>query len=126
MVQVLLDHGAQIHARDDYGRRPLEVLLANNQKGNVNQAMLNLFEQAKDGKRAPDNSKYAEPLYVKYLTPVDQIQELTDFLAHYNDMTTLGEAPESPTAKMKRLKREKEEASRPKVAQGQMDEPKEE
>ena len=36
-----------------------------------------------------DRAQYDQPLYVKYLTPVEQVKELADFIKRVNDMSTL-------------------------------------
>ena len=37
-------------------------------------------------------NKYKDSLYVKYLTPVEQVKELAEFLARVRDMSTLSTA----------------------------------
>ena len=36
-----------------------------------------------------DIVKYESPLYVKYLTPVEHVKELADFIKRVNDMSSL-------------------------------------
>ena len=57
--------------------------------GAINQSIVTFFDQAHAGTLVRDTNKYEEPLYVKYLTPVEQVRELADFIAKVNDMTTL-------------------------------------
>jgi hypothetical protein len=48
-----------------------------------------MLDEALTGTMLKNTKKYEEPLYVKYLTPVEQIKELADFIARMNDMSTL-------------------------------------
>jgi hypothetical protein len=53
-----------------------------------------MLDEALTGTMRKNIKKYEEPLYVKYLTPVEQIKELADFIAKMNDMSTLQKYPE--------------------------------
>ena len=48
-----------------------------------------MFDDFHQGHLKRSTAKYDEPLYVKYLTPVEQVKELADFIKRVNDMSTL-------------------------------------
>ena len=55
----------------------------------MNEGIKRIFKQFHEGTLKRSTAKYDEPLYVKYLTPVEQVKELADFIARVNDMSTL-------------------------------------
>ena len=61
--------------KDDFLRRPLDELHAAHQLkgGPLNMNIINLFEKAASGTLNCDLAKYKEPLYVKYLIPIEHI-----------------------------------------------------
>lgn len=94
MCQVLIDFGANLYAKDDYSKKPHdEVVAASQAKGgkpsSINKDIVKFFEKAEAKTLRRDTRKYNEPLYVKYLTPVEQVKELAEFLARVRDMSTL-------------------------------------
>ena len=48
-----------------------------------------LFDKHHAGTLKRSTAKYDEPLYVKYLTPVEQVKELEDFINRVKDWSTL-------------------------------------
>lgn len=91
LAQVLVDFGANLNARDDYARRPIDEAhtYALAKKKPLNPTIKELYDQAAEGKLRRDLAKYEHPLYVKYLTPLEQVKELQDFIDKVNDMSTL-------------------------------------
>ena len=75
MAQVLIDFGAAANAKDDFLRRPIDELHTAQQRkgGQLNAKIVDLLDRAAAGTLVRDLSKYKEPLYVKYLTPIEQI-----------------------------------------------------
>jgi len=91
LVQILVDFGGNLNAKDDFSRRPLDLAqaCAFTKKKPLNIAVKELYDQLAEGEVRRDLSKYNHPLYVKYLTPVEQVKELQEFIARVNDMSTL-------------------------------------
>ena len=54
-----------------------------------NKVVLEIYEKFAHGTLKRSITKYDQPLYVKYLTPVEQVKELADFISRVNDMSTL-------------------------------------
>ena len=55
----------------------------------VNQDIVKYFEMAENKTLKRDTKKYNESLYVKYLTPVEQIGEIQNFLDRIKDFSFL-------------------------------------
>ena len=91
IIQILVDFDSNLNAKDDYSRKPLDETLAYAQTRNQqpNQVVLDFYDQFAHGKLKRNKKKYDESVYVKYLTPVEQVKELADFIARVNDMSTL-------------------------------------
>lgn len=107
LVQVLVDFGANTGAKDDFARRPADEAQAYAQlkKVPVNRTIQALFDEQTQGKLRRDTGKYDQPLYVKYLTPVEQVKELADFISRVNDMSTLTQKQrDAKAAEQQRLK----------------------
>lgn len=64
----------------------------------VNKTIETLFQKVAEGTYKRDIVKYESPLYVKYLTPVEHVKELADFIKRVNDMSTLGVNKKKDTA----------------------------
>ena len=88
---VLLDFGSPIDIKDDFDRKPYDEIMTNIQARGVKISLYinKMLNEALSGCLKKNIKKYDEPLYVKYLTPVEQIKELADFIAKMNDMSTL-------------------------------------
>jgi thymidylate synthase len=88
---ILLDFGASIDSKDDFNRKPYDEIITNVQTRGVkySSSINKMLEEAISYQLKRNTKKYEEPLYVKYLTPVEQIKELADFISRMNDMTTL-------------------------------------
>jgi hypothetical protein len=88
---ILVDYGANLNCKDDFARKPYdEALAVASLKGGVmNKHIKCMFEEFHNGTLKRSTGKYDEPLYVKYLTPVEQVKELADFIKRVNDMSTL-------------------------------------
>ena len=91
LVQILVDYGAPMLAKDDFARKPYDEAIAFSKSKNIpiNKHIQRVFELGTTGKLKLDRSKYEEPLYVKYLTPVEQVKELADFIKKVRDMSNL-------------------------------------
>lgn len=91
MCQILIDFGANMFAKDDYSKKPLDEAISTSQvkSGQINKGIARFYELAAAGSLKRDITKYEQPLYVKYLTPVEQVKELADFIKRVNDMSTL-------------------------------------
>lgn len=91
LAQVLVDYGARLNAKDDHSRRPMDEAQAYAlaKKKPLNATIKELHDQANEGTLRRDRTKYEHPLYVKYLTPLEQVKELQDFIEKVNDMSTL-------------------------------------
>ena len=91
MCQVLIDFGANMYAKDDYSKKPHDEVVATSQAkgGIINKDIVKFFEKADAKTLRRDTKRYNAPLYVKYLTPVEQVKELAEFLARVRDMSTL-------------------------------------
>ena len=90
-MQILVDFNCNLNAKDDFARRPLDEALAYAQTRAqpANPVICEIYEQFAEGTLRRSVAKYHEPLYVKYLTPVEQVKELADFIRRVNDMSTL-------------------------------------
>ena len=77
--------------KDDFNRKPYDEVITNTQTRGVKFSIYinKMLDEALEGTMRKNTKKYDEPLYVKYLTPVEQIKELADFIAKMNDMSTL-------------------------------------
>ena len=51
--------------------------------------MHHVYEQANQGTLKRSIKIYDDPMFVKYLTPVEKVKELADFIRRVNDMSTL-------------------------------------
>jgi ankyrin repeat protein len=93
IIMILLDFGACIHSKDDFNRKPDDEIVTNSQTRGIKYSLYisKMVEEAKCGTLTRNTKKYEEPLYVKYLTPVEQIKELADFIYKMNDMSTLAQ-----------------------------------
>ena len=91
IIMVLLDFGSPIDIKDDFDRKPYDEIMTNIQARGVKISLYinKMLNEALSGCLKKNIKKYDEPLYVKYLTPVEQIKELADFIAKMNDMSTL-------------------------------------
>ena len=91
MAYVLVDFGSSINVKDDFNRKAYDEALAYAQSNykEVNKKIETLFQKVADGTYKRDIVKYESPLYVKYLTPVEHVKELADFIKRVNDMSTL-------------------------------------
>jgi len=91
LVQILVDFNANMNAKDDFARKPIDEALtfAQAKSQPVSKAVQELYEQHAQGTLRRNITKYDQPLYVKYLTPVEQVKELADFISRVNDMSTL-------------------------------------
>ena len=93
MVRILVDFGAPMHAKDDFSRKPHDeaVTYAQSVNSKVTKEIQDLFD--KDARGTLDQwrsiSQYDQPLYVKYLTPVERVKELAEFISRVRDMSTL-------------------------------------
>ena len=65
----------------------------------MNPRVQTLYDKAAKGILRKDTSQYDQPLYVKYLTPVEQVKELADFINRVNDMSTLKSPRDKTKAK---------------------------
>ena len=70
-----------MNQKDDFTRRPFEdaQTCATNKKKSLNPLVKDLYDLNDAQKLRRDKSKYDHALYVKYLTPLDQVQELKAF-----------------------------------------------
>ena len=91
MVYVLVDFGSSINAKDDFNRKAYDEALtfAKSNYKEVNKKIEVLFQKVAENSYKRDIVKYESPLYVKYLTPVEHVKELADFIKRVNDMSTL-------------------------------------
>ena len=91
LSEILIDFGAPMWSKDDFSRKPYDEAVAFAQgKGKpVHSRIQLLYDKAAKGILRKDTSQYDQPLYVKYLTPVEQVKELADFINRVNDMSTL-------------------------------------
>lgn len=93
IMMILLDFGAKTEVKDDFNRKPYDEVITNIQTRGIkfSSYITKMIDEALAGTIRRNIKKYDEPLYVKYLTPVEQIKELADFIAKMNDMSTLCE-----------------------------------
>ena len=93
LVEILIDFEAPMYAKDDFSRKPYDEAVAFAQgKGRPgNSRLISLYDKDKAGILRKDTAQYDQPLYVKYLTPVEQVKELADFINRVNDMSILEE-----------------------------------
>ena len=91
-----MDFGANIDAKDELNRLPYEEIQTNELARGIKPSayITKMFEEAQTNTLRRNTKKYDEPLYVKYLTPVDHIKELADFIKRMNDMSTLKDVDE--------------------------------
>ena len=89
--QMLIDFGAPLNAKDDFSRKPYDEAFAMAQiNGGVwDESIKRVFDKHHAGTLKRSTAKYDEPLYVKYLTPVEQVKELEEFITRVKDWTTL-------------------------------------
>ena len=57
--------------------------------GVMDESLKRVFDNFHAGNLIRSTAKYDEPLYVKYLTPVEQVKELEDFIKRVKDWSTL-------------------------------------
>ena len=86
MAYVLVDFGSSINVKDDFNRKAYDEALAYAQSNykEVNKKIETLFQKVAEGTYKRDIVKYESPLYVKYLTPVEHVKELADFIKRVN------------------------------------------
>lgn len=81
MAQVMIDFGGKTNKRDDYQRKPIDMISTYVSSSDKEaHEIIKLIETTINGQYKRDIQKYNEPLYVKYLTPVEQIHEFQNFL----------------------------------------------
>lgn len=88
---MLIDFGAPLNAKDDFQRKPYDeaVAIAAAKGGVMEPGIKNVFEKYHAGTLKRSTAKYDEPLFVKYLTPVEQVKELEEFISRVKDWSTL-------------------------------------
>lgn len=86
MAMIMVDFGASLFATDDYMKKPTDDLPAGEDSNEIR--ALYAKADAQTLKRA--TWKYADPMYVKYLTPVEKIKELSEFIARVQDRSLAG------------------------------------
>ena len=91
LMQILVDFGADLNRRDDYSKKPIDDAnaYAMTKKKLINPFVKELYDLNATNQLKRDQSKYEHALYVKYLTPLEQVHELKEFIEKVNDMTTL-------------------------------------
>lgn len=88
---MLCDFGGSIDIKDDYERRPYEEAEAyayNNDK-DINPKLQQIQQKMVNGTFKRNTILYEEPIFVKYLTPVEKVKELADFIKRVNDTDEL-------------------------------------
>ena len=82
-----------MQAKDDFSRKPHDeaVTYAQSVNGKVPREIQDLFDKEARGtlEQWRSISQYDQPLYVKYLTPVERVKELAEFISRVRDMSTL-------------------------------------
>lgn len=108
MAYVLVDFGSSINSKDDFNRKAFDMSLQYAQANykEVNKKIETLFQKVNDGTYKKDIVKYESPLYVKYLTPVEHVKELADFIKRVNDMSTLAVNKKKTDAAVESKKKE--------------------
>ena len=85
-----------MQAKDDFSRKPHDeaVTYAQSVNSKVTKEIQELFDKEARGtlEQWRSISQYDQPLYVKYLTPVERVKELAEFISRVRDMSTLTRA----------------------------------
>lgn len=77
MAMIMVDFGANLQANDDFMKKPVDDLPTGAESNEIKA----LYAKADAGTLKRATWKYEDPMYVKYLTPVEKIKELSEFIA---------------------------------------------
>ena len=91
MIEILVDFNSSLHQKDDQLCKPIDWAFnyANANAKVINPLVLKIYRQDELGQLVRSINKYYNKSYVKYLQPVDQIEELNIFFEKVKDMKNI-------------------------------------